>query len=702
MKMNANRLAGESSMYLQSAAHQPVAWYPWGEEAFRAAKEKDRPVLLDIGAAWCHWCHVIDRESYEDPETARIINENFVAIKVDRDERPDIDSRYQAAVSAVSGQDGWPLTAFLTPDGEVFYGGTYFPPTDSFGRLSFKKVLFSVAEYYQREKGKIAQVTKSFFSNMSREEEIAQSLEKTEEGYILEALDGVRNQYDVVNGGFGNAPKFPHPGAIEFLLATYYRRGDYWMKEAAVGTLSAMAHGGIHDHIGGGFHRYSTDAHWIVPHFEKMLCDNAWLLQNYVHAYQILGDPLFRATALDVLQWTFEVMTDRETGAFYGSQDADVGLEDDGDYFTWTLGEANEVLSDDELRVLSMHFDLGERGEMHHNPEKNVLFVDKSETEIAKALGLNESRVREIIDAGKLKMRGARERRPPPKTDHVIYASWNGMMIAAIAEAYKAFHDSVLLERMVRSLDFLKRRMFESGKGISHSFSRGTAKIAGFLDDNVEVLNAALGVFEVTQNRRYLDWSIQLAGFIGENFWDDQAGGLFDTSRRHAPQETPSLAIPRKPVEDSPSPSANGVAALAFLKLYHLTWNESYRRTFESIIRGLLPQAQRMGGVFAGTYFLGLELFLHPPASIVIIPGGDEHAHQQLLDVAFSVFSPGKTVLLVNDAHANLPDFLDSMVSRVRADDSAIAFVCRGTTCLPPVSDPRKLAEILRSASSPL
>src|SRR5437899_2675086 len=312
--MAENRLAKESSTYLKGAAHQPVQWYPWGEDAFRRAKELDRPILLDIGATWCHWCHVIDRESYEDPELAATINDNFVAIKVDRDERPDIDARYQQAVGAIAGQGGWPLTAFLTPDGKVFYGGTYFPPKDSYGRPSFRRVLLAMADAYRRNKADTLREAEALHQALAEGRASLVEEGAVNEAMLKESLDSLRGQFDPVNGGISGQQKFPHPGTMEWVMARFHRTKEEGLQKIFTRTLTAMAQGGVYDQVGGGFHRYSTDPRWIVPHFEKMLYDNAGLLANYVHAWQLTRDPLYRETAEGILSWAEEVLSDRQRG----------------------------------------------------------------------------------------------------------------------------------------------------------------------------------------------------------------------------------------------------------------------------------------------------------------------------------------------------------------------------------------------------
>src|SRR5947199_4275051 len=430
-----NLLATEPSAYLKSAAHQPVHWHPWGEGAFARARAEDKPILLDIGAVWCHWCHVMDGESYDDPEVATLLNDAFVCIKVDRDERPDVDTRYQRAVQALTGQGGWPLTAFLTPEGEVFFGGTYFPPEDNhYGRPGFVSVLRQVAGIYRQQREKVAENAKAI------RQHVTESLNEAKGGTIApaildEAARRMARLFDIRFGGFGTAPKFPHPAACDFLLARWRDTGEDWMREVVEKTLTAMAQGGIRDHVGGGFHRYSVDEHWIVPHFEKMSYDNSELLKNYVHGYQLTGNEFFAFVARDIVRWMDEVLSDREHGGFYASQDADISLDDDGDYFTWTLDEAEAVLSTDELQVAMLHYDIGEVGEMHHNPAKNVLYLRASIEEVAERVKKTPQEVQAILDSAKQKMYAARLQRTTPFVDKTVYVGWNALCVSAYLKA---------------------------------------------------------------------------------------------------------------------------------------------------------------------------------------------------------------------------------------------------------------------------
>src|SRR6266576_6539108 len=417
-----NSLAQASSAYLRSAMHQPIRWHEWGEEAFAAAQRENKPMLLDIGAVWCHWCHVMDRESYDDPEVAQIVNDNFIAVKVDRDERPDIDSRYQAAVSAISGQGGWPLTAFLTPDGKPFYGGTYFPPNDQYGRPSFKRVLLAISDAYHEKNGEVVEQAKMVESALSQSESFAGRGGEFSPGVVDAIVKSVLGMFDSVNGGFGNAPKFPHPAALDLLIDQYARSGDENLRNVFVTTLEKMARGGVYDQLAGGFHRYSVDERWVVPHFEKMCYDNSELLKNYVHAYQVTGSEFFAEIARDIVRWMDEWLSDREHGGFYASQDADYSMDDDGDHFTWKLEETKAVLTEEEAEVASLRYDINEIGEMHHNPAKNVLYVRASLDEISARMKLSLDRVGELLESAKRKMYAARLQRPTPfvdKTDYV-------------------------------------------------------------------------------------------------------------------------------------------------------------------------------------------------------------------------------------------------------------------------------------------
>src|SRR6202140_1764668 len=448
-----NSLARASSSYLRSAMHQPIHWHEWGPEAFETAQRENKPILLDIGAVWCHWCHVMDRESYESPEIAAIVNQHFIAIKVDRDERPDVDSRYQTAVQAISGQGGWPLTAFLTPEGKPFYAGTYFPPQDYQGRPSFSRVLLTLAQAYSEKHSDVLESAESVMGAISQAEGFAGKSGSLKAELIDSMGDAAVKLFDPEHGGFGSSPKFPHPSPMDLLMQRCAETGGAELLNVVTTSLEKMARGGVYDQLGGGFHRYSVDEHWIVPHFEKMSYDNSELLKTYVHGYQLTGNDFFALVAKDIVRGMVGWWTDQEHGGFYASQDADISLDDDGDYFTWTLDEAEAVLSSDELQVAMLHYDIGEAGEMHHNPAKNVLYLRASVEEVGALLKKTPQDVHALLDAAKKKMYAARLQRPTPFLDKTVYVGWNALCVSAYLKAARVMRLDHARRFALRSLD---------------------------------------------------------------------------------------------------------------------------------------------------------------------------------------------------------------------------------------------------------
>src|SRR5215469_8483004 len=473
-----NALSDASSSYLRSAMHQPVRWREWGEEAFATAQRENKPILLDIGAVWCHWCHVMDRESYEDPEIAQIVNDRFIAVKVDRDERPDVDSRYQVAVQAISGQGGWPLTAFLTPAGQPFYGGTYFPPDDHYGRPSFRRVLMAISDAYRQKNGDVTEQAKLVEGAIAHSESFAGKTGDFSPKIIQEIVDAAVRMFDEQHAGFGSAPKFPHPSIIDLLVDQYVRTGDKRLKQIFATTLEKMACGGVYDQLAGGFHRYSVDERWIVPHFEKMSYDNSELLKNYVHAYQASRNEFFADVARDIIRWMDAVLSDRKHGGFYASQDADISLDDDGDYFTWTVEEAKAPLNAEEAQVACLHYDINDIGEMHHNPAKNVLYQRAPLTEIAARLALTVDRVQEILRSAKQKMYAARLNRPTPYIDKTVYVSWNALCISAYLQGASALNLEESRRFALRSLDRILADAWRPQVGLQHVVAYSDAEAA--------------------------------------------------------------------------------------------------------------------------------------------------------------------------------------------------------------------------------
>jgi len=722
-----NTLGQAASSYLRSAAHQPIQWHQWGEEAFSRARAENKPVLLDIGAVWCHWCHVMDRESYESAEVAALINESFVAIKVDRDERPDVDSRYQAAVQAISGQGGWPLTVFLTAEGKPFFGGTYFPPEDHFGRPGFKRLLQAVARAYQEKQGEVLESADHVMSAISQAESFAGrsgNIAATLPDRIAQAALAM---FDEHNGGFGAAPKFPHPTALDLVLDRFARSGDERLKQVAITTLEHMAKGGVYDQLAGGFHRYSVDERWVVPHFEKMAYDNSELLKNYVHGYQATGDPFFAHVARDIIRWMDAVLSDGnpgsparagfaragvvERGGFYASQDADYSLDDDGDYFTWTLDEARAVLSEAELSVAALHYDIGETGEMHHNPAKNVLYVRAGMAEIGGRLGLDPDRVRELLDSARQKLYSARLLRPTPYVDKTVYVSWNALCISAYLAAAKALDLPDARRFALRSLDRILAEGWDSTqRALKHVIAYSDPKAAlhavrGMLDDYAFAVIACLDAYEASADLSYFNFARSIADAMLERFHDATGGGFFDTARLDfepvGDATLGALVARRKPFQDSPTPAGNPAAAIALLRLHGYTNHEPYRAAAEDTLEVFAGVAEQFG-IFAAMYGIATLLYSQPHTQIVVI-GADAEA-DALLRAAVAPFALNQSVLRLthNEAVAqNLPPALAETIPNlpgVKAGQS-VAVICSGFTCQPPIADAQELARALRETA---
>ena len=725
-----NSLARASSSYLRSAMHQPIQWHEFGEKAFRAARLADKPVLLDIGAVWCHWCHVMDRESYDDAEVAAIVNEHYIAVKVDRDERPDIDSRYQAAVAALTGQGGWPLTAFLTPDGKPFYGGTYFPPADAYGRPSFKRVLLSIAQAYRDKHGDVLEQARMVESAISRAESFSAGSGKVSATVIDAIVESARKMFDEVNGGFGGAPKFPHPAALDLVMDRYVRTRnsgveDEELRTIFVHTLEKMARGGVYDQLAGGFHRYSVDERWIVPHFEKMCYDNSELLKNYVHAYQATGDEFFASVARDIIRWMDEWLSDRAHGGFYASQDADCSMDDDGDYFTWALEETKAALAEDEAAVAALYFDIQEAGDMHHNPAKNVLYIQSSLEEIARRLNIEEERARALLAVAKKKMYAERLLRPTPYVDKTVYTGWNAMCVSAYLEAAKVVDLAQARHFALRSLDRLLSEGWNAERGMKHVIAYSDPKaerrevavvVPGVLDNYAFAVIACLDAYEATADLSYFRFARSIGDAMVAGFFDPVAGGFFDTrtegrAANEAADEQTTIGIlgmRRKPFQDSPTPAGNPEAAIALLRLHGYAnvasdSDASYRDKAEQTLEVYAGVAGEHG-IFAATYGLAVVRFMQPHTQVVVV--GKDDAAAELYRAAVRPLGLSMAVLRLDADKVvaqNLPPALAETIPNLPAlgGGRSFAVVCSGFACQPPIFDAEELARSLGSRARP-
>jgi uncharacterized protein YyaL (SSP411 family) len=701
-----NLLDQSSSSYLRSARHQPVLWHPWGAEAFARADAEDKPILLDIGAVWCHWCHVMDRESYENPELAAILNRHFVAIKVDRDERPDVDARYQAAVSAISGQGGWPLTAFLTPAGKPFFGGTYFPADDRYGRPGFKRVLETMAEVWRNRREEALDSAASVMAAIEQNENFSGRGGDLNLALVDKLVESILKQFDPRNGGFGSQPKFPHPGAIDLLLDTATRGGANAQKakDAALLTLTKMSKGGVYDQLAGGFHRYSVDERWVVPHFEKMLYDNTELLRNYVHAYQSFVQPEFAHVASEIIRWLDTTMTDRERGGFYASQDADIDLDDDGDYFTWTKAEAQAVLSPEELAVAGRYWDIGDVGDMHHNPQKNVLHVRFSVGDVAKEAGIALEEAVSRLSSARSRLLEARGSRLTPFIDRTLYTGWNAMAVTAYLEAARALRSDAAREFALKSLDRLLVQAWDGAANLAHviAYPEGeTARVAGVLDDYAFTVHACVEAWVSTGKIAYYRSAMTLAQAMVERFFDRTAGAFVDTALDlDEDVRLGALTARRKPLQDAPTPAGNPTAASALLRLEALSGKTEFREIAEDTLGSFAGIVEHFG-LYAGSYALALNRLLLDPMQVVVVGRGAEAANLEAL--ATARFAVNKTVIRLHARQLtaeNLPQALAETVMLAPAPEgaSAWALVCRGRNCMAPTGDSEGLLNALEMA----
>ena len=694
-----NSLSKACSAYLRSAMHQPIHWHEWGEEAFAVAQRENKPILLDIGAVWCHWCHVMDRESYESPEIAQLVNERFVAVKVDRDERPDIDSRYQVAVNAISGQGGWPLTAFLTPQGKPFYGGTYFPSDDHYGRPSFRRVLTAISDAYREKNEEVTEQARLVEAAISRSESHAGAGSDFTPQVVDDIVQAGLKMFDAIHGGFGNAPKFPHPGALDLLIDQYVRSKDANLHKVFWTTLEKMANGGVYDQLAGGFHRYSVDERWVVPHFEKMSYDNSELLKNYVHAYQATGFEFLADVARDIIRWMDEWLSDRERGGFYASQDADYSMDDDGDYFTWTVEETRAALSAEEAQAACLRYDINEIGEMHHNPAKNVLFVRASLEEIGKRMNLPDQSMAALLKSAKENMYAARLKRPTPYVDKTIYTGWCALCISAYLEAAKVLSLDSARQFALRSLDHLLAEGWNSETGLKHVIAysdpaAGKRILPGVLDDYAFTAVACLDAYEATGDLSYFQFAQNIVDRMVQAFYDPTGGGFFDSTQTdHSENSFGVLGTRRKPFQDSPTPAGNSVAAIALLRLYALTNQLSYHEQAERTLEILAGSAGQYG-IFAATYGIAAVHFSQPHSQMVII--GEDKLADEFYAMAVRPFGFGRTVIKLTHSQAvaqNLPPALAETIPNLPGlkEGRTLAVICRGFSCLPPISEAEEL-----------
>ena len=681
----ANRLINETSPYLLQHAENPVDWYAWGEEALGRARSEDRPILLSIGYSACHWCHVMERESFENEDIAAIMNEHFVNIKVDREERPDLDAVYMEAVQMMTGSGGWPMTVFLTPEGHPYYGGTYFPPEDRQGMPGFPRLLAAASQAYHTNKGEIDRVTRQLSEQMGRTGQMPRGFTPLTTEVMHNAYSQLATQFDHLNGGFGNAPKFPQPMTPEFLLR-YNRHGfNARALEMVELTLQKMAYGGMYDQVGGGFHRYSTDAYWLVPHFEKMLYDNALLARLYLHAWQVTGNPLYRRITEETLDYVLREMTD-PAGGFYSAQDADSeGVE--GKFFVWTPDELRPLLGDDADLVMG-YYGVTERGNFEG---ANILNVPRPPADYCQQRGVSESDLFAAVARARAVLLDVREQRIHPLRDDKVLTSWNGMMLRSFAETGAALGREDYLDAARANAAFLLDTMRDANRRILRTWRNGEAKLNGYLEDYACLADGLLALHEATLEPRWLQEAVSVADGMIALFWDDAVAGFYDTGSDHE-----TLVIRPRDVFDNAQPCGGSVAADVLLRLAVVTGNDDFSTKGATPLRAmqqLLGRAPSATGHWLGA----LDFYVSLPREIVIVGPAGDRATAEMHTAVTTRFMPNRVLVGVADpADPPLPDS-PLLEQRVMQDGRPTAYVCENYACQLPVTDAAALAQQLAS-----
>ena len=676
-----NRLINETSPYLRQHAHNPVDWYAWGEEALEAARAADKPIFLSIGYSACHWCHVMERESFEDEATANLMNELFINIKVDREERPDLDSIYMDAVQAMTGQGGWPMSVFLTPDGKPFYGGTYFPPEPRYGMPSFVQVLRSVAEAYRERRDQVEGQAERLTSMLRRAAQFQSQATDLGTETLDEAVSNLHQYFDDQHGGFGTQPKFPQPMTLEFILTQYLRTGDLDTLYMTELTLEQMALGGIYDQLGGGFHRYSVDAYWLVPHFEKMLYDNAQLLSVYLHAWQLSQQPLYHRVLHETIDYVLREMT-APTGGFYATQDADSEGEE-GKFFVWTPAEIEAVLDPTAAQVFEAYYGVSKAGNFEG---KNILHVRRTAESVAKDFGLTTEEVERILMEAKAKLFVEREKRVKPARDEKILVEWNGLMIHALAECGVVLGRQDALDAAIAAANFILAQMSQPDGKLYRSYKDGRARFNAYLEDYAAFALSLVALYEATFDLRWLGEASRLTQVIFEQFHDAEGGGFFQTGRDHE-----TLVARRKDYIDNAVPSGNSLTAELLLRLAVFVGNEQYRSEAMRVLLTLKDaMAQQPTGF--GRMLTALNTLLMPSQEVAIVGDPNEPATQALLAEVRRRYLPTTVLALKRpDDESMLPLLTD----RGLVNSQPAAYVCENYACKLPVTTPDALGALL-------
>lgn len=668
-----NHLVNETSPYLLQHAENPVDWYPWGDEALTRARTENKPILLSIGYSACHWCHVMAHESFENEEIARLMNEHFINIKVDREERPDLDTVYMEAVQSITGSGGWPLTVFLTPEGNPFYGGTYFPPEDRQGLPGFPRVLITVSDAYRNRSNQVQQATEQILNVLNSKVNSKTTAGQLTSDILEQAYSAIKQNFDRENCGFGEAPKFPQPMVLEFLLRYYLRTREKDALEMVTLTLEKMAKGGIYDQIGGGFHRYATDRHWLVPHFEKMLYDNALLSRVYLHSYLVTRTPIFRKIAEETLDYVLREMTSSQ-GGFYSTQDADSEGEE-GKYYLWSIDEIKKVLGDETAGIIGNYYGVTNVGNFEG---RNILYVPKNA----------QTEEPGIVNQSKALLLKEREKRIKPGRDEKILASWNGLMLSSLAQAATILHRGDYLDAAIANGSFLLGSMTSEGH-LMHTYKDNQAKIDGFLEDHALVIEGLLDLHQATFQGKWLKEAIRLTDIMVNEFWDESVGMFYDTGKRHQP-----LFIRPKNIHDGAVPSGPSSATLTLLKVSRLTGDDRFEHIAIKSLQNMGENLSLYPLAF-GNWLCALDLQLSTPQEIAIIGPRNDPVTEDLIDVLLSNWDPNRIIAAINPSDPALFADLPLFKNRNMIDGQPTVYLCERHSCQMPVNNPNLLRDQL-------
>ncbi len=685
-----NRLIDETSPYLLQHAHNPVDWYPWGEEALAKARKEDKPIFLSIGYSACHWCHVMEHESFENTTVAALMNARYVSIKVDREERPDLDAIYMDAVISMTNSGGWPMSVFLTPEGQPFYGGTYYPPEPRYGMPSFTQVLHSVADAYEKRRGEVLGQAVRLTEAMQRTAFLSAQDDEIGTELLDEAVAQLHQSFDDEDGGFGSQPKFPQPMTLDFLMA-YVARTNQSAAAAAMDpldalymaetTLTKMAHGGIYDQLGGGFHRYSVDRVWLVPHFEKMLYDNSQLLRSYLHAWQLTDRPLYRQVVEETIDYILREMT-APTGGFYSTQDADSEGEE-GKFFVWTPSEIEQILDAHEAAIFENYYGVSDRGNFEGT---TILSVTRTVADVAERFRVSTAEIERVLATGRQKLFAHREGRITPARDEKILTEWNGLMIHALAECGVVLGRADALQAAVQAADFILSTMRQQDGKLYRSYKDGRARFNGYLEDYAALIRGLIALYEATFDLRWLGEASRLTQLMFAQFHDAENGGFFQTGIDHE-----KLVVRRKDFIDNAIPSGNALAAEALVRLSVLVGTPTYRQEAMRIVLTMKEAMARQPNGF-GRLLALLETLLHPSQEIAIVGEANSTATATLLAEVRRHFLPN-TVLALKEP--TVESMLPLLAGRTLVSGEAAAYVCENYSCQLPVTTSAELRRLL-------